>query len=132
MAAINQRTREGLFKSPFFPRDTYRNPLNSVRARFLDRVRERIGLQTKIVEPLFQPSRLNPPIRIDEWGSLMLGRDKDSGYLWGDMMLFERALSFVLAVIRSLTPFPGCTNYQCYNAYRCNPRRQVEAKGYLQ
>ncbi|KAI5480771.1 hypothetical protein MNV49_007177 [Pseudohyphozyma bogoriensis] len=76
-----------------------RKERDSTHAPFLNRVKERIGKVGDQVEVPHADELSATPIRIDEWGSLMLGQEHlmkgvdtpplPGGYLWGDIMLFE-------------------------------------------
>ncbi|GAA6060106.1 hypothetical protein JCM10212_003514 [Sporobolomyces blumeae] len=80
-------------------RKTFKNRGNS-RARFLNKVKERIGSTERVRDFAFgnYESSLKGMITIDEWGTLMRGQEHSmnkvhtpplpGGYLWGDVMLY--------------------------------------------
>lgn len=71
------------------------------KARFLNRVKERIGSKERVKEVQLSTDEtsLRGRVRVDEWGALMRGQEHTmekihtpplpGGYLWGDIMLFE-------------------------------------------
>jgi len=71
------------------------------KARFLNRVKERIGSKERVKEVQLSSDEtsLRGRVRVDEWGALMRGQEHTmekintpplpGGYLWGDIMLFE-------------------------------------------
>ncbi|GAA5925121.1 uncharacterized protein JCM15063_004927 [Sporobolomyces koalae] len=80
-------------------RKTYKNRASS-KAKFLNRVKQRIGSSERIEEVAFgdESTSLKGMITVDEWATLMRGQEQPStstnvsslpgGYLWSDMMLF--------------------------------------------
>ncbi|GAA6016717.1 hypothetical protein JCM11491_000217 [Sporobolomyces phaffii] len=80
-------------------RKTYRER-GSSKARFLNKVKQRIGSSERLHDVIFgsDSTTLKGMITVDEWGTLMRGQEHlmnkihtpslPGGYLWGDMMLF--------------------------------------------
>lgn len=117
VANLNQSRRRRGGKHPILPPLVSKRPnpkitdeRESTHAPFLNRVKQRIGAS----EPSGEADAAggehddlsHGPIRIDEWGALMLGQEHlmngmhtpalPGGYIWGDIMLFECVSSRLL------------------------------------